>query len=87
MITVAALCGCAGLVVGLSSNVRTLILVVLLLSFAAFIAGGSQERSILDAVAWSVTALVSSQVGYIAMVILRTVWSIAQGKYRQPVPY
>jgi len=87
MITVAALCGCAGLVVGLSSNVRTLILVVLLMSFAAFIVGGSQEWSMLDAVAWSVTALVSSQVGCIAMIILRTVRSVAQGKYRQPVPY
>jgi hypothetical protein len=84
MITVAALCGCAGLVVGLSTNVRMLILVVLLMSVAAFLAGGSQEGSILDAVAWSVAALVSSQVGYITMVILRTVWSVAQGKQRQP---
>ena len=87
MITVVGLCGCAGLVVGLSSNVRALILVVLLMSFAAFVTGGSQEGSMLDAVAWSMTALVSSQVGYVTMLVLRTVWSVAQAKYRQPVTF
>ena len=87
MMVVAALCALAGLALGFSSNVRMLILVVLLLAFAALVAGGSQEGSILVAVAWSVTAIVSSQVGYGTTIILRVVWSVAQAKYRQPVPY
>ena len=87
MMVVAALCALAGLALGFSSNVRMLILVVPLLAFAALVAGGSQEESILVAVAWSVTAIVSSQVGYITTIVLRVVWSVAQAKYRQPVPY
>lgn len=87
MMTIAALCGFGGLVLGLSSNVRMLILVVLLMAFAAFVAGGSQGGSALVAVAWALTALVTSQIGYITMIVLRAAWSVAQAKYRQPVPY
>jgi hypothetical protein len=86
MIAVAALCTLAGLILGLSSNVRMLILVVLLMASAAFVAGGSQEGTF-AAVLWSVAAIVSSQIGYITMIVLRAAWSVAQAKYRQPVPY
>lgn len=86
MITVAALCVVAGLVLGLSSNVRMLILVVLIMTVTAFVAGVSQG-SALTAGGWAVTALVSTQVGYITMILLRATWSVAQAKFRQPVPY
>jgi hypothetical protein len=86
MITVAALGLVAGLVLGFSSNVRMLILVVLMMSLTAFVVGLSQGFA-LTAVGWSVTALVSTQVGYITMILLRATWSVAQAKFRQPVPY
>lgn len=86
MITVAALCAVAGLVLGLGSNVRMFILVVMLITFAAFIAGLSQGGG-LPALGWGFIALIVTQVGYILMVILRAAWAAAQARYRQPVPY
>jgi hypothetical protein len=86
MVTVAILCALAGLVLGLSSNVRMFVLVVLLMVIAAFIAGSSQEGHF-AAVFWPVAALACSQIGYIGMIVLRAAWSVAQARYRQPVAY
>jgi 4-amino-4-deoxy-L-arabinose transferase-like glycosyltransferase len=87
MITVAALCGVAGLVLGLSSNVRMFVLIVLMIAFAAFLAGMSNDGSLLLGLGWALTALVTTQVAYVLMVFLRAGWIAAQAKSRQPVPY
>jgi hypothetical protein len=85
--TVAALCGFGGLVLGLSSNVRMLILVVPLMAVAAFVAGVLSEGSGLTGLGWALTAMVTAQVGYIIMIVLCAAWSVAQAKYRRAVPY
>jgi hypothetical protein len=86
MLIVAALCALAGLVLGLSSNIRMFALVALLMAFAAGIAGASQE-GYFSVVLWPIAAIVSSQIGYITMIVLRATWTVAQAKYRQPVAY
>ena len=87
MITVAALCGFGGLVLGLSSNVRMLMLVMQLMAFGSCVAGFMHEGSGVASLAWALTAMVMTQVGYITMIVLRAAWSVAQAKYRQAVPY
>jgi hypothetical protein len=87
MMTVAALCGFGGLVLGLSSNVRMLILVVPLMACASFVAGVLPEGSGLTGLGWALTAMVTAQFGYISMIVFRAAWSVAQAKFRKAVPF
>ena len=87
MISVAALCGFGGLVLGLCSNVRMLMLVMPLMIFGSSLAGFMHEGSGLAGLGWALTAIGMTQVGYFTMIVLRAAWSVAQAKYRQPVTY
>lgn len=87
MMTIAVLCGFGGLVLGLSSNVRMLILVVLLMLLAAFVAGVLQEGLGLAALAWALTALITSQVGYMTMIIARAGYAEDSSRARQSAPF
>jgi len=86
MITVAALCVFAGLVLGLSSNIRLFVLVVFVIVLATFIAGNF-GGTFLRGVGWACIGLVATQIGYVVMIIGRAAWATALTKSRQPVPY
>lgn len=86
MLIVAALCLLAGLILGLSANIRMFILiaaVIFVSTFAAGVLGGSFLRGL----AWSFGGLVAIQVGYILIIVARAAWSVALAKSRQPVAY
>ena len=86
MITVAALSVFAGLVLGLSSNIRMFILVVFVIVLATFLAGNF-DGTFLRGVGWACTGLVATQIGYVLMIIGRAAWATALTRLRQPVPY
>jgi len=87
MITVAALCGFAGLILGFSTNIRMFVLVVLVIVLGVFLAGFMGDGSLLRAIAWGFGGLFATQIGYILMVVARAAVSVQSAKSRQPIPY
>lgn len=87
MVILALLSGFAGLVLGVSSNIKMFILIAFLMTLGAFVAGAAQEGIGLTAVLFATTVLVSSQIGYAAMIVARAAWRDAPEWLRQPASY
>ncbi|HEY7458111.1 MAG TPA: hypothetical protein VH765_05095 [Xanthobacteraceae bacterium] len=84
MLFVGVVCGFAGLLIGMIANVRALVFVALLTVPAAFLSGTGGGEGYLIAALWSVTGLVTLQIGYVIAIVMRAIWLPEPSEVRQP---